>query len=123
MVMYHSNGIINAVLIVRSGARPRSIHHVLLLSLQIRKRVVHVEYARTNRCPVQEILQGVSPTPGRESHPGCIYIAGPNSGSSPRHCRVRKTAQTRGELSPSTLRGNAGWRELPQTVCLRTVFV
>ena len=45
--------------------------------------------------------------------PGNIDIAGPDSGSPPRHCRVRKTAQTRGELSPSPLQGSAGWRECP----------
>src|SRR5260221_11869811 len=89
------------------------------LPLHTRKRVVHVEHARTNRCPVQEILQGVSPTPGRESHPGRIDIADPNSGSPPRDCRFRKTAQTRDTLSPCTFRGSAGWREFPPTLFLR----
>src|SRR5438874_2025411 len=112
MVMYGSIGLIPIVLVVRFLGRLRAIH----LPLQTRKRV---EHARTNKCPVQEILQVVSPTPGRESHSGCIDFAGTDSGSPPRHCRVGETAQTRGELSPSTLRGSAGGRECPPTVCLR----
>ena len=77
----------------------------LLFPLHTRKRVVHAEYSRTNRCPLQEILHVVSPTPGAESHPRFINIADPDSDSPPCHCRVGKTAQTRDELSPSTLHG------------------
>src|SRR5712692_7792953 len=119
MVTYGSIGLIHIVLVVLSFGRLRAIHQILLLPLQTRKRVGHVEHARTNRCPLQEILQVVSPTPGRESHPGFIDSAGPDSGSPPRHCRVRKTPQTRGELSTCTLRGSAGWREFPPTIFLR----
>src|SRR5947209_15853744 len=53
----------------------------LLFPLHTRKRVVHAEYSRTNRCPLQEILHVVSPTPGAESHPRFIDIAGLDHGS------------------------------------------
>lgn len=106
-----------------SSVSVRDLEHytcVLLLPLQTRKRVVHVEHARRHGCSVQEILLGVSPTPGRKSHPGCVDIAGSNGVSPPRHCRARKTAQTRSELSPPTFRGITGWREFPPIVCVRT---
>src|SRR5579864_5560866 len=116
MAMYSSIGLVHIMLVVRSLGRLRAIHHVLLLSLQIRKRAVHAEYATTNRCPVQEILHGVSPTPRAESHPRCFDSAGPDRSRPACHRGYRKTAQTRDKLSPCTFRGSAGWREFPPTV-------
>src|SRR5260370_25049815 len=98
MVTYCSTGLINIVLV--APGRLQAIYHVLLLPLQTRKRVIHAGYTGTNRCPVQEILQVVSPTPGMEGHPRFIDIADPDRGSPPCHCRAWKTVQTRGELSP-----------------------
>src|SRR6266699_1896245 len=100
MLTYRPIGLIHSVLVVLSLGRLRAIHHVLLLPLQSRKRVGHGENARTNRCPVQEALWAISPTPGRESHPGCIDSAGPDRSSPAYHRRVGKTAQTRNKLSP-----------------------
>src|SRR6266487_1188155 len=77
-----------------------------------------IEHARTSCYPIQENLRGLSPPLGRGSHPGNIDITGPDRGSPPRHRRLRKTAPTRGELSPSPLRGSAGGRECPATVHL-----
>src|SRR5215471_17439715 len=100
MVMYHSNGLINAVLVVLSRARPRALRHVLLLLLRTGKRVLHAEYTETNRYPVQETQQAVSPAPCAESHPRCIDSAGPDRGGPACHYSIGETAQTRGELSP-----------------------
>src|SRR5579875_4032917 len=87
--------------------------------MRTRKRVVHVKHARTNRSALQKTIPTVSAQCGGKSPARFTGIAGTHSISPTGHCYVGKTAQTRGELSPSSFRGGAGGREFPSTLFLR----